>query len=162
MSESADSHGHDYIPEVRHRRFARRLPFSCGIRVIEQESHVLMFRTIQKIGQVRRIEPDTRRLAGIRNRKGFLTLSGPTILGANTQLVRGDLDDDTARFAFRELRDALKRATQVIAIQREGGRETFWKHPLIAGEIAAQFATEQQTSCHTKNMWLSVTAQRTG
>ena len=74
-----------------------------------------------------------------------LALSDRAILGANTQLVRGHLDDDTARFAFGELRHALERATQIIAIQREGCRMTPWKNPLIAGEIAAQFATEQQT-----------------
>jgi hypothetical protein len=145
MSESADSHGHDDIPKVRSCSIARGLPFGRGIPVIKQESHVLVFRAIQKIGQVGRIEPDTRRLAGIRGRKGFLTLSDRTILGANAHLVRGHLDDDTARFAFGELRDALERTTQVVAIQREGGRMTLWKDSLIAGESAAQFAAEQQT-----------------
>ena len=130
---------------MRRRRFARGLPFGCGIRVIEQESHVLVFRAIQKIGEISRIEPDTRRLAGIRNHKGFLALSDRAILGANTQLVCGHLDDDTARFAFGELRNALERTTQIIAIQREGGRMTPWKDPLIAGEVAAQLPAEQQT-----------------
>ena len=79
IGESVDSHGHDHVPEVRSRSIARGLPFGRGIRVIEQESHVLVFRAIQEIGQIRRIEPDTRRLAGIRNCEGFLTLSNSNI-----------------------------------------------------------------------------------
>jgi len=65
--------------------------------LLNSNRHVLVFRAIQKIGGTGRIESDTRRLTSIRSRKGFLTLSDRTILGANTHLVRGHLDDDTAR-----------------------------------------------------------------
>jgi hypothetical protein len=98
MSESADWHGHDDVPKVGSCSIAGGLPFGRGIRVVEQQSQVLVFRAIQKIGEIGGIESDTRRLTGIRSRKGFLTLSDRTILGANTHLVRGHLDDDTARF----------------------------------------------------------------
>jgi hypothetical protein len=44
ISESVNAHGHDYVPKVRRRSIARGLPFGRGIRVIEQESHLLVFR----------------------------------------------------------------------------------------------------------------------
>ena len=99
--------------------------------------------------------------AGIRSRKSSLTLSDRCIMRANTELIGGHLYRDTARFAFVNCATRSS-ATQIIAIQREGGRMTLRKHSLIIGEDTAQFAAEQQTLRPYEKEVVVRAAQRTG